>query len=165
MADETKVEAPKYFLSFLGPLYEGLAEYAYPLLRITCGALLIPHGYMKLFGGAAKGTSFFMAMMLGGHPKAEAGQFAASWLPWAYYIGILELVGGILLVIGLFTRVVAVQVVVFMFVAAVFVHSGFGYLWNKGGYEMPLMWLLVAIVVLIRGGGPLSIDKALGREF
>ena len=70
-----------------------------------------------------------------------------------------------LLVIGLLTRVVAVQVVVFMFVAVFFVHSGFGYFWNKAGWEMPLMWMLLAIVVLIRGGGDFSIDKKLGKEF
>ena len=158
---EAKTE---YYIGFLGGIWDSLAKYAYPIVRIACGALLIPHGYVKLFGSAAKGTSFFMAMTLGGHGKA-AGPFAESWLPWTYYIGALELVGGILLVIGLLTRVVAVQVVVFMFVAVFFVHSGFGYFWNKAGWEMPLMWMLLAIVVLIRGGGDFSIDKKLGKEF
>ncbi len=160
---EAKTE---YYVGFLGGIWDSLAKFAYPLVRITCGALLIPHGLDKFFGEAAKGTSFLMAMTLGGHGK-EAGPFAESWLPWTYYIGALELVGGILLVIGLLTRVVAAQVVVFMFVATFFVHLGFGFFWfkNPAGYEMPLMWLLLAIVVLIRGGGDYSIDKKLGKEF
>lgn len=161
-SNEAKTE---YFIGFLGNIYESLSKFAYPLVRITCGALLIPHGYLKLFEGAYKGTSFFMAMSLGGHPKAQAGEFAASWAPVAYYLGVLELVGGAMLVVGLFTRVIAAQVVVFMFVAAFFVHWQFGYLWNKAGFEMPLMWMLLAVVVLIRGGGDYSIDKKIGKEF
>ena len=161
-SNEAKTE---YYIGFLGGIWESLAKYAYPLLRITCGALLIPHGYVKLFAGAYKGTAFFMAMTLGGHGKAGAGPFAESWVPMAYYIGILELVGGALLVVGLFTRVIAIQVVVFMFVGMAMVHWNFGYFWNKAGWEMPLMWMLLAIVVLIRGGGEMSIDRKLGKEF
>ncbi len=159
------VAKTEYFIGFLGSLWESLAKLSYPIIRITTGALLIPHGYAKLFEGGYKGTSFFMAMMLGGHPKAEAGPFAESWAPVAYYLGVLELVGGAMLVLGLLTRVVAIQVVIFMFVAVFMVHWNFGYFWNKGGWEMPLMWLLLAIVVLIRGGGDFSIDKKLGKEF
>lgn len=155
----------EYYVGFLGGIWESLAKYAYPLLRIACGAMLIPHGYVKLFAGATKGTAFFMAMTLGGHGKAGAGPFAESWLPIAYYIGALELVGGALLVVGLFTRVIAIQVVVFMFVGMALVHWNFGYFWNKAGWEMPLMWMILAIVVLIRGGGDMSIDKKLGKEF
>lgn len=160
---EAKTE---YYIGFLGGIWESLAKYAYPIVRITCGAMLIPHGYVKLFAGTAKGTAFFMAMTLGGHGKAGAGPFAGSWLPVSYYLGVLEFVGGIMLVVGLLTRVVAAQVVGFMLVAAFFVHAGFpSYFWNNGGMEMPLMWMLLAIVVLIRGGGDFSIDKMLGKEF
>jgi len=164
MVDATKSEAPKYFLPFLGPIYQGLAEYAYPLLRIGIGLWFIPHGWTKIIGGGYKGTAFFMAMTLGGHPQAEAGKFAASWIPWAYYIGLLELVGGVLLVLGLLTRVVAVQILVFMIVAWFGVHSG-AWFWTNRGAEVPVLLGLLAIVVLIRGGGALSLDKAWGREF
>lgn len=158
--NEAKTE---YYIGFLGGIWESLAKYAYPLLRITFGLFFIPHGYVKLFGGTAKGTAFFMAMTLGGHGK-EAGPFAGSWLPWAYYIGVLELVGGIMLVLGLFTRVVAAQIIGFMLVAWLFVHSG-NWFWTNRGAEMPILLGLLAIVVLIRGGGELSIDKKLGKEF
>jgi len=161
MADEKT----KLIIPALGGLYEQLKPLSYPIVRITCGALLIPHGYAKLFAGAAKGTAFFMAMKLGGHPKEAAGDFAASWMPVATYLGILELVGGTMLVIGLLTRVIAAQVVGFMLVAMFLVHWDFGYFWNKAGWEMPLMWGLLAIVVLIRGGGPMSVDRMIGKEF
>ncbi len=155
----------KRIIPGLGKIYDALAPFAYPIVRITCGALLIPHGYVKLFEGAYQRTAFFMAMTLGGHPKDQAGEFAASWVPWAYYLGILELVGGAMLVLGLLTRIVAAQVAVFMFVALFFVHWSYGYFWNKAGWEMPLMWLLISIVVLIRGGGAYSLDAKIGKEF
>lgn len=159
-SNEAKTE---YYVGFLGGIWESLAKYAYPFLRISIGLFFIPHGYVKLFGGAAKEISFFMAMTLGGHGK-EAGPFAESWLPWTYYIGVLEFVGGILLVLGLFTRIVAAQIIGFMLVAAAYVHAG-NWFWTNRGSEMPILLGLLAIVLLIRGSGDYSIDKKLGKEF
>jgi putative oxidoreductase len=36
---------------------------------------------------------------------------------------------------------------------------------SRGGYEYPLLWAIVMLGATIRGGGPLSVDRALGREF
>ncbi len=155
----------KRIIPVFGKIYDAFAPLAYPLVRVTCGALLIPHGIAKLFQGAYEGTAFFMAMSLGGYPKEQAGEFAAEWVPMAYYLGVLELVGGAMLTVGLLTRIIAAQVAVFMFVAMFFVHWQYGYFWNKAGWEMPLMWLLLSIVVLIRGGGAYSLDAKIGKEF
>ncbi len=46
-----------------------------------------------------------------------------------------------------------------------FAHWRFGYFWNTAGFEMPLMWGLLSLVVLIRGGGKMSIDRKIGKEF
>jgi uncharacterized membrane protein YphA (DoxX/SURF4 family) len=81
----------------------------------------------------------------------------------AVAIGLLEFVGGLLLALGLFTRPIAAAVAVFMAVALV-VHWPAGYAWNAGGWEMPLFWGLIALALVIRGGGALSLDRALGRE-
>ena len=164
----TDAAKPALYVPALRPLYEGLAGLAYPLLRVTCGALLIPHGWLKLVNGTVTGTAGFMGNVL---------KFPIPNV-LAYYIGILELVGGVLLVLGLFTRVVAIQVVAFMGVAAFVVHSQVGWWWNAykvvspnplrifpGGMELPLLWMLVALVILIRGGGNYSLDKSMGREF
>ncbi len=155
----------KLIIPGLGGIYESLKPWSYPIVRATTGALLIPHGYVKLFGDAANGTAFFMSMKLGGNPKEVAGNFVADWLPVAYYLGVLELVGGAMLTVGLFTRIIAAQVLGFMIVATFMVHWSFGYFWNKAGWEMPFMWGLLALVVLIRGGGPMSLDRKLGKEF
>jgi putative oxidoreductase len=69
-----------------------------------------------------------------------------------------------MLAAGLFTRFVAAQVIGFMAVAAFKVHWGAGFFWNKGGYEYPLFWGLMALAILIRGGGALSLDFRIGKE-
>ncbi len=40
-----------------------------------------------------------------------------------------------------------------------------GFLWSNGGWEYPAMWAALALVFVIRGGGFLSVDRAIGREF
>ena len=70
-----------------------------------------------------------------------------------------------MLALGLFTRIVATLVIGFMAVAAFYVHWGNGFLWIKGGFEYPLFWGLVCIALVIRGGGPMSLDAKIGREF
>ncbi|MDJ0948984.1 MAG: DoxX family protein [Alphaproteobacteria bacterium] len=142
----------------LGGIYDGLGRFTDPLVRVITGLLLIPHGMQKLFGsfgGNIEGTIGFMSKM-GIEPAAF----------FAYYIGVLEFFGGIMLVLGLLTRVVAAQVLGFMLVAAFVVHLPVGgFFWTNRGYEYPLMWAVLALVVLIRGGGEMSLDKRIGKEF
>jgi putative oxidoreductase len=78
-------------------------------------------------------------------------------------VALLEFVGGILLAAGFLTRVVAAQIVVLLAVA-VTVHWDNGFAWTQGGYEYPLMWGAIAMAILFRGAGPLSVDALLGRE-
>lgn len=144
---------PRRLVPALGGLYDALAPYSYPLIRFVAGATLIPHGWGKLIGGGVAGTAGLMSS-LGLEPAYVL----------AIYIGLLELVGGTLLAIGLLTRLVAIQVVGFMAVAAFYVHWPNGYLWTDGGFEYPLFWGAVALAITIRGGGRLSVDRALGRE-
>ena len=134
----------------LGGLYARLERYSWPLVRITAGAMLAPHGAMKLFGGMDRLIGWFGSM---GLPPALA-----------WYVACLELVGGIMLAAGLLTRLVAAQVVGLMVVIIFQVHWDNGYLWSKGGIEYPLMWALIALAITIRGGGELSLDARLGRE-
>lgn len=140
-------------LPWLARLTSPLEPYAYPLIRFSAGAILVPHGWAKLVGGGLSGTAAFMA---------KIGLEPATAL--ATYIALLELVGGAMLALGLLTRLVAIQVVGFMAVAAFYVHWGNGSCWAKGGYEYPLLWGLVALAIAAKGGGWLSLDRRLGRE-
>lgn len=153
MSNETGTDHPQRIIPALGSLYDALTPLSWPLVRFIAGVNLIPHGWAKIVAGGVSGTAKFMASV-GLEPA----------YPLAVYIGCLELFGGILLAIGLLTRLVAIQVVGFMAVAAFYVHWGNGYLWLANGFEYPLMWGTVALAILIRGGGNLSVDKAIGRE-
>lgn len=145
------VENNKLFVPALGTLYEKLAPLSWPLVRVAAGVMLVPHGAMKLFGGMAGTIGFF----------SQIGLEPAALLAW--YVALLEFVGGILLAAGFLTRIVAAQIVGLLAVA-VTVHWGNGFAWTQGGYEYPLMWGVIALAILFRGAGPLSVDAMLGRE-
>ena len=141
----------------LGGVYSSLDELAGLLLRVACGALLVPHGMQKLFG------------MLGGDGLEGMAGFLDSigyspGMAWATALGSLEFFGGILLALGLFTRPVAFAVVVFMVQAFLF-HYPNGFLWTQQGFEVPVLWGAVALYFVIRGGGRYSLDAKLGKEF
>jgi putative oxidoreductase len=149
----------RYFIPGLGRFYGEFGNFAWAFLRILYGAFYIPHGMQKLFGAWGGGG------MVEGLAKAIDGRL--GWHPgifWAYYIGCLEFFGGILLVLGLLTRPVALLFCGFMFVAAVQFNTQ-AWWWTQSGREMPLLLLGIALVIVIRGGGPYSLDRKFGREF
>lgn len=156
MTMKTDRASRRYYIPALGTVWSSLDRLAWPLVRIAAGALLIPHGAQKLFGLGAtvSGSAQFFS---------KAGIEPAY--PLALYISLLELVGGALLAIGLFTRPVAFLVACFMAVAVFHVHLANGFFWTKLGFEYPLMWLILSLAVLIRGGGELSVDRAMAKEF
>ena len=147
---------PRYYIPALAPIYDKLTPFALPLLRIVLGLILIPHGLQKLFG------------VFGGTGIARFAQImdGAGYRPgifWTFVIALTEALGGLLLVLGLFTRFAALAVVIFM-INAVHFTSAKGFFWTAGGLEYSLLILFVALVLLIRGGGDYSLDQKLGRE-
>lgn len=151
MSDVTVTE-PKPILPFTKTITDALSPYMEPLLRITTGALLIPHGWGKLNGGLEGTGQFFESV--GYTPGYEL----------ALLVALVEVVGGLALVLGLLTRPFAIAVAVFMAQAALF-HAGNGFNWSNGGYEYPLFWMIAALFFAVRGGGKLSVDRLIGREF
>ncbi|MCK6450003.1 MAG: DoxX family protein [Alphaproteobacteria bacterium] len=141
----------------LAGLYDALACAAYPIVRITAGLFLMPHGAQKLFG------------MWGGNIEATAGFFEkvglSPGLPLAYLVGFIEFFGGLCVAIGFLTRPFAAAGAFLLFVAAFKVHLGAGFFVNKGGYEYALMWALLMVAVFCRGPGPFSVDRRIGKEF
>jgi putative oxidoreductase len=137
-------------------VFDKLAPLAYPLVRVTAGLLLMPHGAQKLFG------------WFGGYGLTATGEFFSGSLGlqpgllFALLVGGVEFFGGLALVLGLLTRPAALAVTVVMAVAAFGVHLPNGFFWSDGGYEYPLMWGLVAFAVFLRGGDRYSLDRSLG---
>lgn len=151
------LSSAKPLIPALAPLTQALSPLAEPMVRVTAGLLLVPHGAQKLFG------------WFGGYGLEATGQFFATKLGlpagMALLAGLIEFVGGLLLAIGLLTRPVAALVTGLMAVAVFGVHLGKGFFWTSGGFEYPLMWAILALAFVIRGGGRFSADALIGREF
>jgi len=77
---------------------------------------------------------------------------------------LIEFVGGLCITVGLFTRFWAAAAAVEMAVLTFYIYWGNGYGWLSRGYEYTLLWGLVLFAVALRGGGPWSLDRRLGRE-
>jgi putative oxidoreductase len=150
------IDRPRYVVPGLAGIYAALDTYSWPLVRAATGLFFVPHGMQKLLGfwggDLAKTAEGFGKLGL------EPGMF------WASYIGGLELIGGPLLAIGLLTRPIAALFVGFMAVGAFHVHMKIGWFWNGRGMEVPLYLMLICLAIMVRGGGALSVDRALGRE-
>src|SRR5215213_2360814 len=116
------------------------------VLRIITGFLLIAHGAQKLFG--------FLAPP--GMPSFPP--FSQMWIG-----GVLEFFGGLLLLIGLFTRPVAFILSGMMAVAYFQMHApgGFWPLQNKG--ELAVLYCFVFLFLALAGGGEWSLDRLLWR--
>jgi len=140
-------------ISALDPIYDALEPLAYPLIRFIAGAMMIPHGYAKVFGGIEGTTKFF----------ASVGLEPALILAW--YVGLLELVGGICVALGLLTRFMSAQLIGLLAVATFYIHLPSGFIWVKGGFEYPLFWMVVMVAITIKGGEKLSLDNLMAKEF
>lgn len=147
----------RYYIPALGEIYANLYDWAAVILRVGLGLILIPHGMQKLFGVfAGPGMTNFAALL------AKLGYPMPTGFAWL--IALTEFVGGILLVLGLLTRPVALALIIFMLESTRFT-SGKGFFWSAGGAEYSILLLLCGVYFLIRGGGPYSLDAKMGREF
>ncbi|WP_297009391.1 DoxX family protein [uncultured Corynebacterium sp.] len=118
------------------------------IARVAVGVILFAHGWQKFFTNTIDGTSAFFA-------SADVPAATAS----AIFAATVELVGGALLVVGLFTPVVGVLVVIDMLGAWWFVHSDAGTIFvDGGGYELVLALAAGAALVGAVGGGRFSLD-------
>jgi putative oxidoreductase len=143
---------PKLLFPALKPLYVSLEPLSWLLIRCAAGIILAVHGWGKLVNPAAKLVPAFMKM---GYENP---------VPLIHLLTFVEFFGGIAIAVGLFTRFFAAAVTIEMAVI-VFVHylpNGFS--WLNRGYEYTLLWGLVSLAILWRGGGPYSLDRRIGKE-
>lgn len=120
-------------------------EHAAFVVRIALAAVLIAHGALKLFVFGIEGSSAFLAQV--GFPA------------WFIYPALaIELVGGVLIALGLWVRPLAVLAALLL-LGTVYVHAPNGWLFTSpnGGWEYPLFLTVVAVAVAIAGEGAWAI--------
>lgn len=117
-------------------------------LRLSVGAIFIVHGSQKLFGAfGGSGLNGFAGML------GQMGLKPA--IAWAVLVGVVEFLGGIVLVLGIKTRFAALLIGIVMVVAIFGVHLKSGFF----GFEFPLVLLGACISLLLTGGGRASIKE------
>ena len=126
-------------------------------LRLALGAVFIAHGSQKVLGvWGGKGFSNFIAR------EAPLG-LKPAWL-WLGLAALWEFFGGIMVLLGLLTRVGAFGIAATMIVAIAGVHWKNGFFAQNEGFEYPFTLLLIALTLLYTGGGRLSADEAMQRR-
>ncbi|MDJ0457919.1 DoxX family protein [Arthrobacter sp. NQ7] len=127
-----------------------LTTTALTALRIVLGFLFAAHGWQKFNEWTIAGTQASFAKM--GVPAADV---------MAPAVAVLELAGGIALIVGILTRVVAALLALDMLGALFLVHAAAGVFAANGGYELVLLLAASAFALALTGAGRLSLDRAL----
>jgi len=143
----------------LRSLCERMEPLSYLLLRVAFGLMLMTHGVPKILGRSHGSMADPMAgsVHLIGNVLHLPAAPAIGW-----FIALLEGVGGLMLALGLLTRLVAPLVVVQMLVISWLLAPTFP--WIDRGFEYPLMLVFVVLLIAARGGGPVSLDAWLRRR-
>ncbi len=123
------------------------APYAALLLRLALGGLFLAHAGLKLFVFTPAGTAQF---------------FASVGLPpvLAYVVMTAEVVGGVALLAGLWTRVIALALTPILLGAIVTVHGPAGFFFTNanGGWEYPAFWIVALFVQSLLGDGAFALS-------
>lgn len=120
-----------------------LQPFALLVLRVVLGAIMIAHGYKKVFGG------------FHGHQQFVASLGIPAWM--AYLSTGIEFFGGIGIVLGLFTRCISLAFLIEMGIVIWKVHFKNGFT-APGGYEFPLALVAIAFALICYGGGPFGFN-------
>lgn len=116
------------------------------LLRVVLGIIFLAHGTVKFQGGIENIVGWFSSIGLPGG--------------FAYVVAIIELVGGIALILGLGTRIVSALLVLIMAGAIVKVQFAAGFI---GGHAYDLVLLIIGVHLVLNGSKLLSIDQFFGK--
>jgi putative oxidoreductase len=150
MPEDARAE-PRLLLPFLQPFYDQVIPLSWLVIRVAVGWNLIVHGWGKVTRGPEAYVKGFMAQ---GFDPA---------LPWVWAALTIEFVGGIAILLGLFTRFFAAAAAIELGIIS-WLYWNNGFAWLNRGYEYTLLWGLICFAIALRGGGPYSVDRKLGMQ-
>jgi putative oxidoreductase len=142
--------------TMLNRLLSSPDNYSTLALRIPLGIIFVAHGAQKLFG------------WFGGYGLSGTGQWMESiglepGIVMAVLAGSSEFFGGLLLILGLLTRLTSAVLAFTMLVAIFVVHAGNGLFLTNNGYEFGLALLAGVVYLTFNGSGKASIDTVLAK--
>ena len=126
-------------------------DWGIAILRLAIGLTFFLHGWQKLFQMGIPGVAGFFGQV--GVPAPMAA---------ATVVSLLELVGGALLIVGLFTRWVSIPLALDMLVAAVLVHLPAGF-FAPNGVELVFILLGGTLALALNGSGAFALDRLIAR--
>lgn len=141
--------------------FESIAKWSqgcsWALLRILASAMFITHGWGKLFGERAQSVS-------GGMSAINIGEVISipTGINLLFIAGIVEVFGGLLLLMGLFTRPIALIAVIQMVFAYFIAHLAWFPTLNRG--EPATLYFLIYLVIFAYGAGEFSVDNYLSKR-
>ena len=119
------------------------------IARLGIGPAFIAHGWDKIMGGLLEGAGF--AGML--------SAFGGAALPLAWLVAIIELVGGLMILLGLFPRVSGLLIAGVMTAAMIMVKFSVGFL---GGWELDFAFFSLALLMFFAGPGKYALERVVG---
>lgn len=124
-------------------------DLAATVLRVSMGILFLAHAGLKIFVFTPAGT---------------AGYFASLGLPGplAYLVIAAELIGGIALILGVYSRWVSLALVPILLGSIYVPHGAAGFFFSNegGGWEFPAFWAVALIVQAILGDGAFALKRS-----
>jgi putative oxidoreductase len=143
---------PRALLPGLEGFYAKVVPLSWPILRFAAGWFFLVRGYLKVMAGPAKVAPAFTAMGF------------TDPMPLVLTSTYLEGIGGLCLILGLFTRFWAAALAIELGYITFFLYWGNGYSWLARGYEYTFVWGLMCFAIALRGGGPYSLDRLFRKE-
>lgn len=150
---------PRLVFPGLGLFYRYAEPIAYTLLRIGFAIVVVSHGIPKVFGlhhGSMADPAGATAKIVTNILHLPGGTVIAAG------VGLLEFIGGILLGLGVLTRVLGAMFAVEMLMICFAFWPNWA--WFDRGIEFPFFLGLAALAIAVRGGGAVSVDRLIGRE-